>query len=117
MPPPPPPSEKLRTTLREAVLHPVNFQERRDADVMNRDDRFGRTWWRDRMRGFSPSSVRMHYGLPDDAGLGRMGGAYLRMFGDKAKLALRGMRGKDAEVTAALRRTETIERELEALEK
>ena len=117
MPPGPPPPEELRLALREALLHPVNFDRRRDADVMNRGDRFGAAWWKERMRGFSPASVRMNYNLPDSAGFWRMTAAYFRMCGDKAKLAWRGMRGKDPELTAALRRVERIEKELESLKK
>ena len=117
MPPDPAPPNELRSALREALLHPVNFDRRRDTDVMNRGDRFGAAWWRDRIRGFSPSSVRMNYGLPDDANFRRMTAAYFRMCGDKLKLAWRGIRGGDAELTRALRRAEKIERELESLRK
>ena len=117
MPPGAPPPEELRIALREALLAPVNFDRRRDADVMNRGDRFSRAWWKERMRGFSPSSVRMNYGLPDRAGFWRMTAAYFRMFGDKTKLAWRGMRGKDPELTRALRRVERIEKGLGSLKK
>ena len=117
MPPPPAPPEELRQLLREALLTPVNFQEHQEDDVMNRGDRFGRTWWKARLRGFSPSSVRIGYGLPDDAGFWRMAAAYFRMCGDKTVLALRGMFGKDTEVTRALRRAERIEKGLSELRK
>ena len=117
MPPGDPPPEELRLALREAVLHPVNFLQHRETDVMNRGDRFSREWWGERMRGFSPSSVRIGYDLPDDAGFWRMTGAYFRMFGDKTKRALRGMRGKDSETARALRRAEKIERGLAELGK
>ena len=117
MPPGEPPPEELRLGLREALLHPVNFQQHQAADVMNRGDRFGRAWWRERMRGFSPSSVRITYDLPDDAGFRRMTGAYLRMFGDKTKRAFRGMRGKNSEIAKALRRAEMIEKGLSQLDK
>ena len=112
MPPGDPPPEKLRSALREAVLHPVNFQLDQETDVMNRGDRFGWSWWKARLRGFAPSSVRITYKLPDDAGFWRMTAAYFRMFGDKIGLAFRGMRGKDSETARALRRAEVIEKEL-----
>ena len=117
MPPGPPPPKKLLSALRDAVLHPVDFERSREADVMNRGDRFGRLWWRDRIRGFSPSSVRIHYHLRDDAGFLRMAAAYLRMIVDKTKLAFRGVRGKDAELTRALRRAEALEKSLSELGK
>lgn len=117
MPPGNPPPEKLRLALREAVLHPVNFQNHQDADVMNRGDRFGLAWWKERLRGFAPSSVRIGYGLPDDAGFGRMTAAYFRMCRDKVKLAFRGMRDRNSETARALRRAETVERGLAELDK
>jgi hypothetical protein len=117
MPPAPEPPEKLRSELREALLRPVNFQQHREDDVMNRGDRFGREWWKARFRGFAPSSVRIRYKLPDSANWRRMTAAYFRMLGDKAKLALRGMRKKDPEFLRALRRAESVEKELSKLEK
>jgi len=117
MPPAPEPSEKLRGELREAVLHPVNFQQHQEDDVMNRGDRFGRAWWKARFRGFAPSSVRIRYKLPDSADWRRMTAAYFRMLGDKAKLAWYGMRKKDPEIVRALRRAESVERELSKLGK
>ena len=117
MPPGEPPPEELRLALREAVLHPVNFQQHQDTDVMNRGDRFSRAWWAERMRGFAPSSVRITYDLPDDAGFRRMTAAYFRMFGDKIRRAFRGISGKDLETARALRRAETVEKGLSKLEK
>ena len=115
MPPGNPPPEKLRRALREAVLHPVNFQNHQDADVMNRGDRFTLAWWRDRLRGFAPSSVRIGYGLPDDAGFRRMAAAYCRMCRDKVKLVFRGIRDGNSETARALRRAEFVEKELSKL--
>jgi len=117
MPEAPPPPEKLRLALREAVLHPVNFQNHQEDAVMNSGDRFGRAWWKARISGFAPSSVRIRYKLPDSADWRRMTGAYFRMLGDKAKLVWHGMRKKDPEVVRALRRAETVERGLSELEK
>ena len=84
---------------------------------MNRGDRFSPGWWRDRLRGFAPSSVRFRYRLPDDTGFWRMSVAYLRMIGDKTLLAFRGIRGRDTELTRALRRAESVERGLSELGK
>lgn len=112
-----PPPEKLCLALREAVLAPLFFNRYRVADVMHRGDRFSLSWWLERLRGFSPSSVRFTYHLPDDANFWRMGIAYLRMIGAKIRLAFRGMRGEDPEVSRALRRTETVEREFAKLGK
>ena len=117
MPPGPPPPEKLRLALREALLHPVDFQQHQEDDVMNRGDRFGRAWWKARISGFAPSSVRIRYKLPDSADWRRMTAAYFRMLGDKAKLAWRGMRKKDPEFLRALRRAESVEKELSKLGK
>ena len=107
-----PPSEKLRSELREAVLCPVNFQQHQEDDVMNRGDRFGRAWWKARFYGFAPSAVRIRYKLPDSVSWWRMTGAYFRMLGDKTLLAFRAMRKKDPEFVRALRRAESVEKEL-----
>ena len=112
-----PPPEELRLALRDALLHPVDFDRNRSTDVMNRGDRFGLSWWRKRIRGFSPSSVRFNYHLPDSAGFRRMTAAYLRMVVDKTKLVFRGVRSQDPEFTRALRRAETIEKGLSELGK
>ena len=117
MPDAPPPPETLRLALREAVLDPVNFQLHQESDVMNRGDRFGGAWWKARLRGFAPSSVRIRYKLPDSADWRRMTVAYCRMLADKAKLAVRGMRKKDPELLRALRRAEKVERGLSELDK
>jgi hypothetical protein len=117
MPDAPPPPEELRLALREAVLDPVNFQLHQEDEVMNRGDRFGGAWWKARIRGFAPSSVRIRYHLPDSADWRRMTAAYCRMLTDKVKLAVRGMRKKDPELIRALRRAETVERGLAKLEK
>jgi len=113
MPPAPPPPEDLCRALREAVLSPIDFErEDRGGAVMNSGDRFSWPWWKARLRGFSPSSVRMNYRISDDAGFLRMAAAYFRMFGDKMKLAWRGVRDEDDGFTRALRRAEKIERAL-----
>ncbi len=117
MPPGERPPEELCFALREAVLNPVNFMQQKEGDVMNRGDRFTLPWWKARIRGFAPSSVRIQYGLPDSADWRQMIVAYCRMLGDKAKLALRGMRKKDTEFVRALRRAESAEKELSKLGK
>ena len=117
MPPGDPPPEELRLALRDTLLHPVDFYRRRGDNVMKRGDRFGLSWWRDRMRGFSPSSVRINYHIPDRAGFWRMAGGYLRMIGDKTSLIFRSMFGKDAGYDRALRRVEDLETSLSKLEK
>ena len=99
------------------MLHPVDFSRDRGSAVMKRGDRFTLPWWRDRLRGFSPSSVRFNYHLPDSANFWRMTAAYLRMVGDKTKLAFRGARSENRELTRALRRAEALEKDLSELGK
>ena len=117
MPPGAPPPETLRLALREAVLHPVDFRQNKEYDVMNRGDRFGFSWWCERLNGLSPSSVRMNYHISDRAGLGRMIAGYLRMIVDRTRLFFRGMHGGDAEYIRAVRRAETVEKGLSELER
>lgn len=108
----PPPSE-VTGALRGAMLTAVNFRTHQDSDVMNRPDRFSRNWWRSRIAGFRPESVRFHYHLPDSAGSMRMFRAYCRMAVDKFVLVWNGLFRCDRTVRTAHRRVEIIERYLE----
>ena len=112
MPPEAPPDREAASLLRKIILHPVDMRSNKDKLIMNSADRFGLSWWRDRLSGFKPSSVRMTARLPGRGAYGRLAAAYVKAFSEKLRLAGRGLRGRDEAVISALRDIEAMKKRI-----
>ena len=112
MPPGAPADRKIAGLLRKTILSAINIKDNRDTLVMNSADRFTLPWWRDRLSGFRPSSLRMSQHLPARGAYGRLAAAYVKVSCEKLRLACRGLHSKDETTVAALRDMEALKNHL-----